>query len=415
MVPRGGAGAARTVLVLELAQGSQAWALARCEAALAACESCPATDGPEPVEWPWPWGPVIALLATQLVQARPGERVRVAYVDDDVDHERVLVWPVSEALRYVMSPDRDVWVEDLTAADHATGPCRCWPLAGECRRTALLEPGFVERPLPTEAEIGGAFHELDCGASGVSVMGALTPRVRGVWMLREPLGQTRFGEVIELTELDPVWGDQALSKGSDGHGRARLVGPSDVEALAEGRRQLLRDTLELPAIAVAGTGEAAPWRSDRALALRAPSHAPPPKAAGSDAGARPVEAEACRAVAVPRRLRRLRTRGLCGSTWAFTGSAARRGGNVARESSTEVYDDTPLEGPCAVLHLLKHMERFGGDPRNWVDKWCLEDRIGKSDRTFHELETLVVALMTGGSFEKICRRVQLIIDALAEP
>ncbi|CAK0828390.1 unnamed protein product, partial [Prorocentrum cordatum] len=442
MVPRVGAGAAWAVLVLELAQGSPAWALARCEAALAACESCPATGGPEPVEGLGPWRPVIALLATQLAQAvaagcavagclreaRLGERVRVAYVDDDVDHERMLVWPVSEALWYVMSPDRDVWVEDLTAADHATGPCRCWPLAGgvqrtapqrlhgfkelpdadglgaqmtECRRTASLELGFVERPLPTEAEVGGAFHVLDCRAGGVS--GTLAPRVRGVWMLCEPLGRAKIGQVIELTELDHAWGDQALIKGSDGHGRARLVDPSDVGALAEGRRQLLRDALELQAIAAAGAGEAASWRSDRAPALLASSRAAPSKAIAAIEDAR--------------------------TQWIDVGAHGGRvqtRRDVARESSTEECDDTPLEGPRAALHLLKRMGQFGVNPKSWLEKWCLERRVGKSDRPLHGLETLGEALMIGGSFEqlnmpslvsfeKICRRAQLIIDARAEP
>ena len=71
--------------------------------------------------------PLRGAVAAWLRDARPGTRARVAYVDDDVDHERVLVWPVSEVLWYVMSPDRDVWVEDLSAGDRATGPCRHWP------------------------------------------------------------------------------------------------------------------------------------------------------------------------------------------------------------------------------------------------------------------------------------------------
>ena len=46
--------------------------------------------------------------------AVPGTKVAVRYVDDEVDHDFVLVWPVSLLHWFVVSPDDDCWVEDLS-------------------------------------------------------------------------------------------------------------------------------------------------------------------------------------------------------------------------------------------------------------------------------------------------------------
>ena len=76
--------------------------------------------------------------------------------------------------------------------------------------------------------------------------------------------------------------------------------------------------------------------------------------------------------------------------------------SVVQESDVERYHDCPLEGPATVLHLLKHMLRFGGS-----------------------LETLTEVVILGGtyeqlnmpslmSFEKASQRLQLIVEAHAE-
>ena len=95
---------------------------------------------------------------------------------------------------------------------------------------------------------------------------------------------------------------------------------------------------------------------------------------------------------------------------------------VAHECTEEVGPDAPLDGPGSTLHLLRHMERFGGNPRLWLESWSREVNLHRGDRTFHELSVLVEALLLGGcydqlnlsalqSFEKISRRIQIIIEA----
>ena len=95
---------------------------------------------------------------------------------------------------------------------------------------------------------------------------------------------------------------------------------------------------------------------------------------------------------------------------------------VVRESSEQSYVDNPLEGPPSLLHLMKHMERQGGNPRRWLQLFFSECKIDKSDRVFHEMTNLVEVVYLGGTydqlnmpacvcFEKVSRRLQTIIDA----
>ena len=95
---------------------------------------------------------------------------------------------------------------------------------------------------------------------------------------------------------------------------------------------------------------------------------------------------------------------------------------VCHECSEDVAEDAPLDGPGSTLHLMRYMERFGGNPRLWLDTWSRDVSLHKSDRTYHELSVLTEVMLIGGSFdqinlsalqsfEKVARRVQIIIEA----
>ena len=86
------------------------------------------------------------------------------------------------------------------------------------------------------------------------------------------------------------------------------------------------------------------------------------------------------------------------------------------------YEDWPFEGPATVTHLLKHMYKYGGDPKQWLEAWCRQKAISDQDRVKHELRCLMDVLHYGGtydqlnlpilaSFETVARRVQCIVDA----
>ena len=86
------------------------------------------------------------------------------------------------------------------------------------------------------------------------------------------------------------------------------------------------------------------------------------------------------------------------------------------------YEDWPFEGPATVTHLLKHMYKYGGEPKQWLESWCRQKAISDQDRVKHELRCLMDVLHYGGtydqlnlpilaSFEAVARRVQCIVDA----
>ncbi|CAK8988362.1 unnamed protein product, partial [Durusdinium trenchii] len=108
------------------------------------------------------------------------------------------------------------------------------------------------------------------------------------------------------------------------------------------------------------------------------------------------------------------------------GDRYKRWRDVCKESYTPSFDQTPLEGPTTGLHLIKHAERHGGDPRLWMQLWCRSKHIETTDRTFHEMKVLVDALFFAGTFDQVnipalmsmevvCRRIQAIVDAYSNP
>ena len=57
-------------------------------------------------------------------------RMAVSYTDDEVDHEGILVWPVSLVHRFVLQPDDDCWVEDSGTASWNNEKTPRYPFPG---------------------------------------------------------------------------------------------------------------------------------------------------------------------------------------------------------------------------------------------------------------------------------------------
>ena len=96
------------------------------------------------------------------------------------------------------------------------------------------------------------------------------------------------------------------------------------------------------------------------------------------------------------------------------------------ESSTPTFDEKPLEGPLTALHIMKHTERHGGDPRQWLALWARSKRIDQSNRVDHEMKVITDALFFAATFDQVnipalmsmeclCRRLQAITDAYTNP
>ena len=58
-----------------------------------------------------------------LMALMPGETVAVYYSDDSVWHERLLIWRFAEGVWYILTPDRDLYAEDLRCIG-GDGPSR---------------------------------------------------------------------------------------------------------------------------------------------------------------------------------------------------------------------------------------------------------------------------------------------------
>ena len=61
----------------------------------------------------------------------PGDYFDVDYVEDEVSHERLTLWPLFDgnATWAERSPDDDEWPEDLSCVVPNLGPLRAWPFA----------------------------------------------------------------------------------------------------------------------------------------------------------------------------------------------------------------------------------------------------------------------------------------------
>lgn len=99
---------------------------------------------------------------------------------------------------------------------------------------------------------------------------------------------------------------------------------------------------------------------------------------------------------------------------------------VAQESHAQHFSDFQSDGPPKQVHLCKHMLRHGGDPRMWLQLWQREKKLEATDKVVHEMKVLTDSLFYARSYEQInvgarvameviCRRIQLLVDAYANP
>ena len=108
------------------------------------------------------------------------------------------------------------------------------------------------------------------------------------------------------------------------------------------------------------------------------------------------------------------------------GERHKRWRDAVKESFTPAFDQQPLEGPLSALHVMKHTERHGGDPRQWLLQWMRSKHIEQSDRVYHELKVITDSLYYAATFDQVnvpallsmevlCRRLQAICDAYSNP
>ena len=99
---------------------------------------------------------------------------------------------------------------------------------------------------------------------------------------------------------------------------------------------------------------------------------------------------------------------------------------ACQESRQPDHAGLGLGGEGTALHMAKMMERQGGDPRLWAERWPRERLIERDSRTGHELSVLKNALHQGGFYDQlnvgglgclevICQRIAVLVEAHSQP
>ncbi|CAK0795767.1 unnamed protein product, partial [Prorocentrum cordatum] len=420
-------------------------------AACPACEAraCPAaTAGEKAVE---------KLVGALL------ERVVCRFSDDDVDHERVLLHYVAEGEWVILTPDGDIYVEDMSCENPETGPSRAFPLALRTRKMRRLYR-FREALGPDELadaltrgwqaalEIDAALPEPReaVAVSGQRVSwqeasGRLSAAERAN-LLRLGMAVARLGgKLLEAPVAGQAWialsGGPGVAVGSevvvtDSEGLSFEGGPEPFGVLRTSDGSMVR-LVRLDAGAAPGrvSEEAAVWqdlgrghgraagpdrrRAEAALPLEDDGPVERVGGAATPELALPPVAEPLGEE------RDADARAL----WVDNdeqGERFKRWRDVVGESRQEHYPDAKVDGPPGALHMLKHMERHGGDPRLWLDLFIRMKGLGQNDRVVHELRTIVEALYQGGVYDQLnmgglmmvevlTRRVAAVVDAYSDP
>ena len=374
-----------------------------------------------------------------------GSRILLWYSDDTVWHEAMVTYLVGGHEVVILTPDDDMYVESLKCAG-GEGPSRMKGLVENRRlprslnaRAYRFHQPFTDEmlkqvyrkglkvaeeyldkklsPPPVVLNQEGAAVQTDAFFGGTFVTHRVTGRGAApgggstggspdspknakkivpapsecVWLAAEPCPGVVLGQELSLNaDNDVQVGDHtALALRSGIWIKAELVKITDVVGYADRRRQLF----------ASGQPEG--------------RVASPPK---NDVVAEAVEEDE-------------KPHGDVRTLWVDFdehGERFKRWRDVCRESFTPTYDAKPLEGPATALHIIKHMERHGGDPRLWLQMWLRSKRIETTDRIYHELKVLIDCLFYAGTFDQlnipglmslevISRRIQAISDAYTNP
>ena len=87
--------------------------------------------------------------------------------------------------------------------------------------------------------------------------------------------------------------------------------------------------------------------------------------------------------------------------WDAHGERFKAWRDAVREAIQEDLPGAQLEWATTTLNLCKVMERQGGDPKLWMERWLREKRVESSDRVAHELRALVEVLYAAGVVDQL--------------
>ena len=371
-----------------------------------------------------------------LANLLPGQILAVYYSDDVVWHERLLLWRHGPDCWFILTPDLDLYAEDLGMRGE-DGPSRVkvkgqdfkyWSRVGgtayrfsapvstddslrsyirQAFREGLKDDSFDREWRPEHVvDVKGLLQPCQDFLGDMVLLTSHRITGKGPGVLRQA-GQLPSGvdvKPITLPDEDHVW--VVLEKiDSFQFGQAVEVNP-DKDIMIDGRTGLVKTASGWAKVELVGVAA-----SPEFLELRRPSLATPPepvvdsKRESSDEGSGDA-----RTLFID-----FDAQGVRFKDWRA----------VAQECVEYHYEDWPHSGPATVHHLLKHFYKYGGDPKQWLELWCRQKGIADQDRVKHELRCLMEVFHHAGSYdqlnlpvlasmETVARRVQCIVDAYAQ-
>eukprot|EP00438_Fugacium_kawagutii_P022866 Skav226462 [mRNA] locus=scaffold1781:97140:98588:+ [translate_table: standard] len=369
----------------------------------------------------------------------PGQVVCVFYSDDNMWHERVLLWKVRERLWMILTPDGDMCQESFELGP-LNGPSK-YSIQGVhfTNRSELRKPVYRFRQPLTRDELRDRITDAirDLGgevlaagawrpdhivlpdrseANPYNFLGAVLGRVRlplrggGIadpaperldvaaldlhplkeapngffWAFDDPPEASYFGAELDVSSYKGfrVGDYDGLVQREGRWCRVKMLRVDAGPAHFDGRRRLLGEVFKTPK------------EDDSLLPERASEEEPRVR---DDA----------------------RTLGV---DYDEQGDRFKEWKRVVGELKEYSFGDWPHEGPLSTLHLCKHMLKSGGDPKLWLQVWARHKGIAETDRVMFELRTLIEIVHLGGtydqlnmsslaSFESAARRIQSIVDA----
>jgi len=363
----------------------------------------------------------------------PGQEILAWYNSDDVWHHRLVLAHVTGKSYVIMTPDQDVYVENLPGRDGASKVLIVksntdWPeteeeqyLFEERPGTEELQSALVEAQKVAEAACRRRRVDYVAAESFMDESGRVFPivdflqgrhrRLRGkshpslLMAPGPPGGKKSQEEERTLIALDPSDG---LPAGSE-----TIAENTDVVLDSLFRARKTKDGwVRLKFM----TATEAVSFATRLVGTKAVVAEPTDLLARLDARARvgdevKTTAEDVRTLAVE---------------WDEQGERFKEWRRAVGESTTQNFSESPLDGPAVCLHLCKMMQRTGGDPHRWLEEWARTKKIDEKDRIFHEMQTLTDLLYQAGTFDALnlgglvslevaARRVAAIVDAYADP
>ena len=97
--------------------------------------------------------------------------------------------------------------------------------------------------------------------------------------------------------------------------------------------------------------------------------------------------------------------------------------DFTREATFEISKDWPFDdGRSALLYMVKHFEKHGGDGLSWLASWSRQKEISEHERTAIEVRCLITCLHLSGTYDQlnspclasmqtVARRIAQIVEA----